>query len=473
MAQTESDSGSAASADEAEPDQTEEPVETPVEEPTEEKVGEKVEATMAKTPQEAPLAETAAESTAGEAPATLSGDAEIDPDVTAAVVTETNADGEEVEVAVVSTALDIDDTPPVTFEVIDVRFQPCGKTYYFSPGDADPAAGDGVIVETARGIEFGDVLQARHSVLSAQVVGTLKPIIRVATQQDREQRDKYRAKEKEAHGICVKKIEEHGLDMKLVDVEYAFTGAKIVFYFTADGRVDFRELVKDLASIFKTRIELRQIGVRDEAKLLGGLGSCGRPVCCKQFLPDFQPVSIKMAKEQSLSLSPTKISGICGRLMCCLKYEQDTYEIMRKRMPKVGKEVMSPDGQGTVLENNIITEKTRLKMVLPDGTIDVRWFPYDELTLTDAPRLEPAPRPPKVERLSRRERMLQDQKARAEAAAQEAAAQNGEQAAASEQPAQPNPANKRKRPRHNRKRGGGATAEGGNGGEKVTEKVTE
>lgn len=379
----------------------------------------------------------------------------VDEDIAAAAVTSAETeDGAQEETAVVVTALDIDDTPPDTFEVIDVRFQPCGKTYYFSPGDANPAAGDGVIVETARGVEFGDVLQARHSVLAAQVVGTLKPILRIATPQDREQRDKYRAKEKEAHGICIKKIEEHGLDMKLVDVEYAFTGAKIIFYFTADGRVDFRELVKDLAGIFKTRIELRQIGVRDEAKLLGGLGSCGRPVCCKQFLPDFQPVSIKMAKEQSLSLSPTKISGICGRLMCCLKYEQDTYEIMRKRMPKVGKEVVSPDGQGTVLENNIITEKTRLKMVLPDGTIDVRWFPYDELTLTDAPRLEPAPRPPKVERLSRRERMLQEQKARAEAAAQEA---------------QPSAASKRKRSRHNRRRGG-APSDTANSGEKMTQK---
>lgn len=385
----------------------------------------------------------------------------------AAVMTAETEDGTQEAAAA---ALEIDDTPPETFEVIDVRFQPCGKTYYFSPGEANPAAGDGVIVETARGVEFGDVLQARHSVLAAQVVGTLKPILRVATQQDREQRDKYRAKEKEAHGICMKKIEEHGLDMKLVDVEYAFTGAKIIFYFTADGRVDFRELVKDLAAVFKTRIELRQIGVRDEAKLLGGLGSCGRPVCCKQFLPDFQPVSIKMAKEQSLSLSPTKISGICGRLMCCLKYEQDTYEIMRKRMPKVGKEVVSPDGQGTVLENNIITEKTRLKMVLPDGTIDVRWFPYDELTLTDAPRLEPAPRPPKVERLSRRERMLQEQKARAEAAAQEQAApaQNGEAEAAAQE-AQPNVPSKRKRPRHNRRRSGGQP-DAVNSGEKVAQK---
>ncbi len=354
---------------------------------------------------------------------------------------------------------------PETMQVIDVRFQEGGKTYFFDPNGLEIKTGDGVIVETSRGIEFADVVLGCHNVLSAQIVGTLKPIMRVATQQDREQRDKYRAKEKEAFHICAQKIQDHKLDMKLVNVEYAFTGAKIVFYFTADGRIDFRELVKDLAGVFKTRIELRQIGVRDEAKLLGGLGSCGRPVCCKQFLPDFQPVSIKMAKEQSLSLSPTKISGICGRLMCCLKYEQDTYEAMRKRMPKVGLEVVSPDGQGTVLENNIITEKTRLRMVLPDGTIDVRWYPFEELTKTDAPRIEPAPRPPKVERLSRRERLLQEQKARKEAAAQAAAdeekkpsqQQDGTQGAAAGEGGEA----KRKRPRRNRKRHNGPRPEGG------------
>lgn len=172
--------------------------------------------------------------------------------------------------------------------------------------------------------------------------------------------------------------------MKLVDVEYTFNGSKVVFYFTADGRVDFRELVKDLASVFKTRIELRQIGVRDEAKMLGGLGSCGRPVCCKAFLSDFTPVSIKMAKEQNLSLSPTKISGICGRLMCCLKYEQDAYESMRKQMPRTGREVLTPDGSGTVLENNVITERTRVKVALNDGTFDVREYPFRELRVKNA-----------------------------------------------------------------------------------------
>lgn len=179
--------------------------------------------------------------------------------------------------------------------------------------------------------------------------------------------------------------------MKLVDVEYTFNGSKVVFYFTADGRVDFRELVKDLASVFKTRIELRQIGVRDEAKMLGGLGSCGRPVCCKAFLSDFTPVSIKMAKEQNLSLSPTKISGICGRLMCCLKYEQDAYESMRKQMPRTGREVLTPDGSGTVLENNVITERTRVKVALNDGTFDVREYPFRELRVKTHPPAQSCP----------------------------------------------------------------------------------
>ena len=267
--------------------------------------------------------------------------------------------------------------------VISVKFRGGSRLYYFSPGELEINAGDGVIVETARGTEYGDVMVGIHDVPDDQVIQPLKEVIRVATDRDREMRDSYRAKEKDAFDICMERIQAHGLDMKLVDVEYTFNGSKIVFYFTADGRVDFRELVKDLASVFKTRIELRQIGVRDEAKLLGGLGSCGRPVCCKQFLPDFQPVSIKMAKEQGLSLSPTKISGICGRLMCCLKYEQDGYEYMRKQMPKVGREAGTPEGlTGTVIENNVISERTKVKLMLPDGTIDVREYPFRELTYT-------------------------------------------------------------------------------------------
>ena len=264
--------------------------------------------------------------------------------------------------------------------VISVKFRDGGKSYFFDPGELEINEGDGVIVETARGIEFADVVSPVQEIDEGRVVAPLKGVIRVATDYDRELRDTNRAKEKDAFDICVRKIAEHGLDMKLVDVEYSYNGSKVMFYFTADGRVDFRELVKDLAGVFRTRIELRQIGVRDEAKMLGGLGSCGRPVCCKAFLSDFAPVSIKMAKEQSLSLSPTKISGICGRLMCCLKYEQDCYESMRRQMPRPGRDVRTPDCDGTVLENNVITEKTRVRVTLADGTFDVRDYPFRELT---------------------------------------------------------------------------------------------
>ncbi|NCB30201.1 MAG: stage 0 sporulation protein [Clostridia bacterium] len=264
--------------------------------------------------------------------------------------------------------------------VIGVKFRGGSKVYFFDPGDLPIQEGDGVIVETARGVECGDVAQGPHEVEESQIFVPLKAVERIATPRDHEMRAQNAAKEKDAYAICLEKIQARSLEMKLVDVEYSFNGSKVVFYFTADGRVDFRELVKDLAGVFKTRIELRQIGVRDEAKMLGGLGSCGRPVCCKTFLADFQPVSIKMAKEQSLSLSPTKISGICGRLMCCLKYEQDCYESMRKLMPKVGKEVTTPEGlSGTATENNILTERTKVKLILPDGTIDIREYPFREL----------------------------------------------------------------------------------------------
>ena len=244
--------------------------------------------------------------------------------------------------------------------VISVKFRGGSRLYYFSPGELEINAGDGVIVETARGTEYGDVMVGIHDVPDDQVIQPLKEVIRVATDRDREMRDSYRAKEKDAYATCMERIQAHGLDMKLVDVEYTFNGSKIVFYFTADGRVDFRELVKDLASVFKTRIELRQIGVRDEAKMLGGLGSCGRPVCCKQFMPDFQPVSIKMAKEQGLSLSPTKISGICGRLMCCLKYEQDAYEDLLKDTPKLESLVNTPDGVGVVNQIQLLREQVKV-----------------------------------------------------------------------------------------------------------------
>lgn len=264
--------------------------------------------------------------------------------------------------------------------VIGVKFRGGSKVYFFDPGELPVQEGDGVIVETARGVEFGDVAKGPHEVEESQIFAPLKAAERIATPKDHEMRAQNAAKEKDAFSTCMEKIQGRGLDMKLVDVEYSFNGSKVVFYFTADGRVDFRELVKDLAGVLKTRIELRQIGVRDEAKMLGGLGSCGRPVCCKTFLADFQPVSIKMAKEQNLSLSPTKISGICGRLMCCLKYEQDSYESMRKLMPKVGKEVITPEGlPGTLLENNVLTERSKVKLILPDGSIDIREYPFREL----------------------------------------------------------------------------------------------
>ena len=273
-------------------------------------------------------------------------------------------------------------------KVIGVKFKTSGRIYYFDPLDLDFHAGDGVIVETSRGIEFGDVACDPKEVEETEIVAPLKPVVRIATEEDWRMRDEYASKEPEAFALCEQKILEHNLDMKLVDAEYIFNGSKVVFYFTADERVDFRELVKDLAYSLRTRIELRQIGVRDEAKMLGGLGPCGRSVCCNAFLDDFRPVSIKMAKEQNLSLSPTKISGLCGRLMCCLQYEQNVYDSMKKVMPRVGKEINTIDGVGIVVENNAITEKTKVKLTMEDGTIDVREYPYTHL----GPVGEPLPK---------------------------------------------------------------------------------
>ncbi|MBR6667887.1 MAG: stage 0 sporulation family protein, partial [Clostridia bacterium] len=230
--------------------------------------------------------------------------------------------------------------------VIGVRFENAGKLYFFDPGELWPTPGDYVLVETSRGVEFGEVVTGIKEIDDSTLQSPLKPVVRIASAEDIQHNKDNKVAQREAYEVCQKKIAEHKLDMKLVSVEYTFDNSKILFYFTANGRVDFRSLVKDLASVFKTRIELRQIGVRDEAKMLGGLGICGRPICCGAFLGDFQPVSIKMAKEQNLSLNPTKISGVCGRLMCCLKYEQDQYEATRKKMPKVGKEVITPDGPG-------------------------------------------------------------------------------------------------------------------------------
>ena len=246
--------------------------------------------------------------------------------------------------------------------IIGVRFKNAGKVYYFDPGEHAMEKGSQVVVETARGVECGEVVIPNKEVAEETIIKPLKPVLRPATQEDIRRSKENAEKEKHAFKLCQEKIAAHKLDMKLVDVEYTFDNSKILFYFTADGRVDFRELVKDLASVFRTRIELRQIGVRDEAKMLGGLGICGRPFCCSQFLGDFQPVSIKMAKEQGLSLNPTKISGCCGRLMCCLKYEQDTYEELLRSTPKVGAIVTSKEGKGTVLEANLLTGAIKVRL---------------------------------------------------------------------------------------------------------------
>ena len=245
--------------------------------------------------------------------------------------------------------------------VIGVRFKKPGKVYYFDPCGLDVKMDDPVVVETVRGVEMGECARAPYEVPDEDIVPPLRKVVRIATDEDITQVEQNRENERKAYDICQEKIAHHKLEMKLVDVEYAFDCSKIIFYFTANGRVDFRMLVKDLAAVFKTRIELRQIGVRDEAKMLGGLGPCGRPICCGTFLGDFQPVSIKMAKEQNLSLNPTKISGLCGRLMCCLKYEQDNYEEARKRMPRVGKDVITPDGRGHVIDINVLRETVRVR----------------------------------------------------------------------------------------------------------------
>ena len=240
-------------------------------------------------------------------------------------------------------------------EVISVRFKEVGKNYYFDPQKINFKRGDKVIVETARGLEFGEVTIGNRDIPDEEITSPLKPVLRLATEKDHTTVEENKAKEKSAFDICLQKIKYHKLDMKLVDVEYTFDRSKILFYFTSDNRVDFRELVKDLAGVFHTRIELRQIGVRDESKKVGGLGICGRPFCCNTFLGDFQPVSIKMAKEQSLSLSPVKISGTCGRLMCCLKYEQEAYEHLLRVTPKNGAIVETPEGKGTVIDFNLLT----------------------------------------------------------------------------------------------------------------------
>lgn len=251
-------------------------------------------------------------------------------------------------------------------KVIGIRFRTAGKIYYFNPADIELKRGEHVIVETARGVEYGTVVMPPTDMEDSEVNQPLKQVMRKATKEDDEKEKKNRDKEKEAFRICKEKIVKHGLDMKLIDAEYTFDNNKVLFYFTADGRVDFRELVKDLASVFRTRIELRQIGVRDETKILGGIGFCGRPLCCNTYLSDFAPVSIKMAKEQNLSLNPTKISGICGRLMCCLKNEEETYEELNKKLPNNGDMVMTDDGfKGEVVSVNVLRQL--VKVVIEEG----------------------------------------------------------------------------------------------------------
>ena len=274
--------------------------------------------------------------------------------------------------------------------IVGVQFQKNGKIYNFDVNNLDVRQDDYVIADTSHGIDLGQVVVGIRHMDESESPAALKKLIRIATDKDLQASAENRKKEKEAFGICQKKIAEHKLDMKLVSVEYAFDNSKALFYFTANGRVDFRSLVKDLASVFKMRIELRQIGVRDEARMIGGLGPCGRQICCGSFLDEFQPVSIKMAKEQNLSLNPTKISGVCGRLMCCLKYEQDHYEQTRKIMPRIGREVVTPDGNGTVSDLNIVKETVFVRITNGDSS-EIKEYPLEKIERTAGSTPLPAP----------------------------------------------------------------------------------
>ena len=270
--------------------------------------------------------------------------------------------------------------------VVGVKFKDAGKVYYFGPGKSDPQPAEHVIVETARGLEFGTVTMGRTEIPEEEIVAPLKDIIRIATEEDVRKHRQNLEKRDGAMRLCQEKIDAHNLEMKLIDVEYTFDNSKVVFYFTADGRVDFRELVKDLASVFRMRIELRQIGVRDEAKMLGGVGSCGRGLCCHTWMRDFEPVSIKMAKVQNLSLNPTKISGICGRLMCCLKYENELYTKLKKGMPNTGERVKTPDGKAIVVDTNILESTVKTRLILEDPSpendneekLSTEYYVYDK-----------------------------------------------------------------------------------------------
>jgi len=277
--------------------------------------------------------------------------------------------------------------------VIGVRFKKAGKIYYFDPDGIEIDVGQNVIVETARGIEFGQVVVGPKDVPEEEIVSPLKKVLRIATLEDELRNQENKEKEKKAFDICLKKIEEHGLEMKLIDVEYTFDNNKVIFYFTADGRIDFRELVKDLAAIFKTRIELRQIGVRDEAKMIGGLGPCGITLCCSTWLGEFEPVSIKMAKDQDLSLNPNKISGICGRLLCCLRYEHETYQELKKDLPDKGEKINTPRGLAIVVDNNILLECVKVRIIegeTPEGEMelseDIFVYHKDEVERIEEPK---------------------------------------------------------------------------------------
>ena len=265
-------------------------------------------------------------------------------------------------------------------KVIGVRFRQAGKVYFFSPGKFHIKQGDKVIVETARGVEFGSVVSGIKEVSDETIMQPLKSVIRIATEEDKRNEERNREKEKEAFKVCLEKIREHDLDMKLINAEYTFDNNKVLFYFTAEGRIDFRDLVKDLAAVFRTRIELRQIGVRDETKIRGGIGICGRPLCCHTYLSEFAPVSIKMAKEQNLSLNPTKISGVCGRLMCCLTNEQETYEELNSRLPAIGDYVTTPDGlKGEVQSVSVLRQLVKVVVNLDDDEKEIREYKSKEL----------------------------------------------------------------------------------------------
>lgn len=272
-------------------------------------------------------------------------------------------------------------------EVVGIRFKKAGKLYYFDPDGLEIKDDTYVIVETARGVEYGLATKGNHEVNDNEIVPPLKKVIRIATEEDAVTNERNRDREKEAFAICEEKILNHGLDMKLIDVEITFDHNRLIFYFTSDGRVDFRELVKDLAAVFRTRIELRQIGVRDEAKMLNGIGICGRALCCATFLGDFHPVSIKMAKEQNLSLNPTKISGICGRLMCCLKYEEDVYEELNKKLPHVGDIIKTADGTGEILAVNVLMQNVKAAVKKNDDDAPViNFYNVDEITVIKTKR---------------------------------------------------------------------------------------